>query len=226
MIWFRLPIYRTAMITTVSESTKKKIVNYFHVPHHKIKVIPNPVFNFFRFSPRAFNKVKPVILQIGTGDHKNLKGLIRAVKEIPCKIIIVGFPKKEEIEEMQRFRIDFEIKNNLSDEALYQQYVNCDLLYFASFYEGFGLPIIEANAVGRAVITSNILSMPEVAGKAAYFVDPADIAAIRQGILKIINDDYYRDILVKHGTENVKRFSLERISEKYLELYKLIANGE
>jgi glycosyltransferase involved in cell wall biosynthesis len=93
------------------------------------------------------------------------------------------------------------------------------MVVFVSTYEGFGLPIVEANATGRPVITSNICSMPEIAGSAACLVDPSDCSSIRQGILRVMNDDGYRAGLVAMGFDNVKRFRASLIAAQYAELY-------
>jgi len=85
------------------------------------------------------------------------------------------------------------------------------------------MPILEAQATGRVVITSNILSMPEVAGDAACLVDPENIAGIRAGFMKIINDDDYRNHLIERGFENIKRFDPQRIAQQYLSLYQKTA---
>jgi len=102
---------------------------------------------------------------------------------------------------------------------MYKQYVECDLLLFASTYEGFGLPIIEAQSVGRPVVTSNFGSMEEVAGDSACLVDPYDINSIRAGILRVINDVEYRLKLVRLGLDNIKKYSIELISNDYVSLY-------
>jgi glycosyltransferase involved in cell wall biosynthesis len=102
----------------------------------------------------------------------------------------------------------------------------CDLLVFASTFEGFGLPIVEAQATGRPVVTSNIMSMPEVAGDAACLVDPFNVSSIREGVLKVINDSDYRNALVKAGFENVKRFQPEQIARQYAELYHELVKAD
>ena len=80
--------------------------------------------------------------------------------------------------------------------------------------------IIEANAVGRPVITSNISPLKEVAGKAAILVDPNEVSSIREAVCKLINDDEYRNQLVKEGYLNAKRFSIDTVTENYIHLYK------
>jgi glycosyltransferase involved in cell wall biosynthesis len=84
------------------------------------------------------------------------------------------------------------------------------------------MPIVEANAVGRVVVTSNLLSMPEVAGGAAHLVDPFDVSSIRSGILKVIEDDSYREALITKGFANRKRFDTRQIAQEYAEIYRLL----
>ena len=79
---------------------------------------------------------------------------------------------------------------NLSQEAIIQQYIDCDMLSFVSTYEGFGMPIIEAQAIGRPVITSNIGAMKEVALDTACLVDPYDVESIKNGIQKLIRENW------------------------------------
>jgi glycosyltransferase involved in cell wall biosynthesis len=99
------------------------------------------------------------------------------------------------------------------------EYQKCDILSFISTLEGFGMPIVEANAIGRVVITGNITSMPEVAGDAAHLVDPFSIDDMKRGFIKIINDGEYRNQLIEKGYSNCKRFSIETVTKKYMELY-------
>jgi len=82
------------------------------------------------------------------------------------------------------------------------------------------MPIIEAQAVGRVVITSNISSMPEVAGEAACLVDPYSVDSIRNGFIKLIQDEAYRNELISKGFINSKRFDGQLIANKYLDIYK------
>ena len=93
----------------------------------------------------------------------------------------------------------------VSDEAMFEAYSEADILLFCSTIEGFGMPILEAQTVGRVVVTSNISAMPEVAGDGACFVDPLSIKAIRAGIEQVLNDENYRNSLIINGLKNVKR---------------------
>ena len=91
-------------------------------------------------------------------------------------------------------------------------------------YEGFGLPILEAQATGRPVITSNEASMPEVAGDAAILVNPYEVVEIKEAVEKIISDKKLREDLIKKGIENIKRFTPEKIAENYASLYRKTFN--
>jgi glycosyltransferase involved in cell wall biosynthesis len=116
--------------------------------------------------------------------------------------------------------IDYSSVANISDDEIVREYERSDMLVFVSTYEGFGLPIVEANAVGRPVITSNILSMPEVAGDAACLVDPLNVSEIKDGIRRIITDAHYRKQLVENGYRNAKRFEAAAVAGQYAQLYE------
>ena len=93
---------------------------------------------------------------------------------------------------------------------------------FASLYEGFGLPILEGQAVGRPVITSNLYSMPEVAGVGASFVDPYKIDEIATAVERIISDSDYRKNLIERGRDNVEKYSRHSVAVQYADIYRNI----
>jgi glycosyltransferase involved in cell wall biosynthesis len=103
------------------------------------------------------------------------------------------------------------------------EYRNADIVSFCSLAEGFGLPIIEAQALGVPVITSNISPMKEVAGEGALLVDPNNPDCIAAGIAEIINNEALRMKIVGTGSENVRRFSPEHVAGQYWKLYMEIA---
>jgi glycosyltransferase involved in cell wall biosynthesis len=221
--WITLPVRRAKYITAISESTKREILKYVNCDPEKIVVIPVAISERFTPRPKAFNVTRPRILQLGTAPNKNIPRLAEALQGIECDLDIVGKfdPELEKI--LQQKGISYQYHSGLSDEEVLKKYEMADIIALASTYEGFGMPILEGQAVGRPVITSNISSMPEVAGDAACLVDPYDAASIRQGILKIIQDANYRDELVRKGFENVKRFDPQAIALQYLDLYRKVA---
>ena len=223
--WIQLPIKRAAYVTTISNASKKELLKYINVDEKRVRVIYVPVAKGMEFSPKIFNATKPIILQVGTKENKNLIRLVQSLKGINCKLEIVGVLNQEQLLALAENKIDYNNAVNISNEELKEKYQQADLLVFVSTYEGFGMPIVEAQLVGRPVITSNLLSMPEVAGKGAYLVDPYDVEAIRNGVLKIIEDANYRETLVKNGLENAQRFDVKMIANQYAELYREIYNN-
>lgn len=220
--WLWLPEKRCSEITVISETTRQQVLRYLNCDPKKVRVIYCHVSNEFRPVQKVFNRSHPRLLQVGTFHNKNIERVVAALEGLSCKLVIVGNLSEVHKQALGKHRIDYENLLNLSREALLEQYVLCDILIFASTYEGFGLPIVEANAVGRPVLTSNIWSMPEVAGDAACLVNPFDVADIRAGILRVIEDAAYRERLVANGFENVKRFQIEAIATQYADLYREI----
>lgn len=225
LLWYWLPEKRCVAITVISEATRQQVLRYLRCDPNKVHVIYCNVSEEFKPLPQPFNVSKPRLLQIGTTDNKNLPRLAAALEGLGCELVIVGRLSSEQIDVLQQHRVSYENLLGLSREALVEQYQRCDMVVFASTYEGFGLPIVEANAVARPVVTSNLWSMPEVAGDAACLVDPFDIDSIRAGITRVIEDSNYREQLVKNGLENVKRFQIGTIAEQYAALYKSVYAG-
>ena len=221
VIWWRIPLHRVDYVTAVSIALKNEVVERFGCDAEKISVIYNPVNPIFTKHKKPF-AAKPIILQVGTKSAKNIERLIAGLDGIPCHLHIVGVLVDKHLQLLQKHHIDFSNSINLSAEEMNEAYRNCDLLALVSVYEGFGMPIIEANAVGRAVITGDIAAMREVANDAALLVNPYDIKAIRKGILKLIDDEEYRNQLIENGFKNVKRFQLDSIANQYLELYEKV----
>ncbi len=222
--WLKLPIQRSSIITAVSEATKKEIVFYSGCDPRKIRVINTTVPLKFTADSKEFNKTKPVILQVGTVENKNLERLIPALEGISCVLHIIGKLSDNQIKLLERHKIEYRNAYSISDEEMFDAYKSCDILAFVSTLEGFGMPIIEANRVERVVVTANISSMPEIAGNSACLVDPYDIYSIREGVLKVVNEDEYRKQLIINGRDNKNKFLPEKIAEQYYCLYMELIN--
>jgi glycosyltransferase involved in cell wall biosynthesis len=220
-LWFDWPIKRATYVNTISSFSKNELLslNNYKTP---IQVIHNPITLPITYTPKTFNEECPTILHIGTKSNKNLNRLLIAIKDIKCNLVLIGKLDNIIIKILEENSINYISKVNLSNEQMIQEYISCDLLAFVSTYEGFGLPIIEAQACGRVVITSNIASMPEIAKDGALLVNPLDVNDIKDGINQLINNSNLREELISKGLKNVKRFQPETIANQYQQMYDLV----
>ena len=217
------PVKRARIITTISQQSKSEIIQHTGCNPDKIRVIYNPVDKHIYYKPKEFNPEKPILLFIGVTPNKNLANTLKALSGIPCHLIMVGNFKGESLELLQQSGLSFEIRKNLSDQEMADAYADADIVSFASVYEGFGLPIIEGQKAGRAVLTSNVEPMKSVAGKGACLVNPHDVDSIKQGFLQLITNSDYRESLIKEGFTNVKQFEPEYIEQQYVEVYRYMS---
>lgn len=225
VFWFDLPMHRAAVVTIISEEAKRQILRYVPMPADRIAVVPDAVAPIFQPYPKKFNSDCPQILQIGTKPNKNVPRLIEALRGLNCHLKIIGVLDREQLRLLDRSGISYDADENLGEAAIYRAYCDADIVSFASTYEGFGMPIIEAQWVERPVVTSNCSSMPEVAGGAACLVDPFDVMSIRQGVQRLIDDEPYRESLIELGRKNRERFTLQAVAKQYLSLYEHLADG-
>ena len=220
LFWLYLPIRKATYVTCISNLVRNRLVECFPFCENKIRVIYNPIDPNYQYVPKKFNDKYPVILHIGTAENKNLEHLIEAIHGISCKLRIVGNLKRNLEEKLRLYKIDYSCVNNLSDEEIRSEYVDCDIVSFPSLYEGFGMPIIEGQATGRVVITSDLEPMKEIAGDAAVLINPYNVRSIREGLMNIIMNECERNRLIQKGLENVRRFELSFIARQYIELYR------
>lgn len=221
--WFTWPCRSADIITVNSEFTKRDLLNFVSVPPDKIKVIYIFVPDVFKRFDKPFNAIKPRILQIGTAPNKNLVNTIPALEDIDCTFVIVGNPTDAIRELLYKHKVEHEIIDRaLTENELYEEYKKCDIISFISDFEGFGMPIVEGQIVGRPVITSYNASMPEVAADGACKVDGYNPIEIKNGFKRIIDHADQRNALIEIGYKNSKRFSAEMVTEKYFTLYRII----
>ncbi len=225
LFWYWLPLKKSGHVTVISNFSRDALVRWVRYPVEQVHVIPPALSSEFQASARNPIRDRARLLQIGTSPNKNLPRVIEAIAGLPVSLIIVGTPDQESRDRMASLGIESEIHLELSREELVDQYRRADIVVFASTYEGFGLPIIEAQAVGRPVVSGNVCSMPEAGGGAACLVDPFDVADIRCGILRLLEDPIYAAKLVESGFENAKKYAPERIAEAYAEVYRLVARS-
>jgi glycosyltransferase involved in cell wall biosynthesis len=220
--WFTMPSWRVRFITVISEFSKNELIRLTGIPSSKILVVYDCVSPDIQPSERDFNVSEPVILNIGTTPNKNLHRVIPALEGLTVKLVIIGKLNPEQTELLQKHRIAFENYFNLPYDQVLDHYRKSDIILFASTYEGFGLPILEANSIGRPVIAGNNSSLPEVAGDAALLVDAGSIEAIRSAVERMINEPELRNRLIANGFENVRRFHPATIGEEFAAIYDTI----
>lgn len=222
LVTFTIPLFFVQKIVCISNYTKQELLAIYKCHCRKMHVIYNPYNPAFTYSEKEFNTHSPMILHIGTAARKNLLRVIEALSEMNCKLWIVGKLNSELLTALKLFKIDYSNEVDVPFERIVELYNQCDIVSFPSIYEGFGMPVIEANATGRVVLTSNRASIPEVAGDAAYYVDPLNIDSIKKGFLDLTTKGDLRERLIRNGRKNILRFKIDKIVDQYRSLYNQI----
>jgi glycosyltransferase involved in cell wall biosynthesis len=225
LFWYWLPEKCSGTIVVISEATKRQFLSHVRCDPAKVVVLHNPVSHAFVPVPKAEFPERPTLLVVGTSEHKNIPRMVAAARDLPVRWVVVGRLSQAQRHALEQSGAEYVNLMNLGQQQLVEQYVQSDIVMFASTYEGFGLPIVEAQAVGRPVLTSNVWSMPEVAGDGACIVDPFDVSSIRAGLRRILEDHSYRNRLVETGFANVERFRVQNVASRYADLYRRVAQA-
>ena len=232
-------VRNSSLILTVSESSKTDICNYFNLSKEKVKIVHNGI-EIQQFSreysqeeifniQKKYNLPSKFILSFGGyRKHKNIERLLLAYSQLPysirkeLKLVItnqnsdlIQFAKKCDIRKDVTFTPFIDEKDKV---ILYKMSL---MVYCASLYEGFGVPIIEAQACHIPVITSNISSMPEAAGNSAIFVNPYEIKEIEEAIITLFHDQLLRERLIHNGYSNALKYTWEKSAK---ELHDILHN--
>jgi glycosyltransferase involved in cell wall biosynthesis len=238
-------VQAAARILTPSEFSRRAILRHYKIDERKVVVVPNAVSSSFRPVEREsaaaiieekFGIRGPFVLTVGDlQPRKNHLGLLHAFEEtlrqhphLPHRLVFVGketWYSKELHRAVLRSsvagRVDF--TGFVEDPDLLHFYGACQLFVFPSFYEGFGLPILEAMACGRAVACSSATAMPEVANAAGILFDPYSVPEMARAIGDILLDDEMRVRLERLGTHRAAQFTWERAAQKTLDVYYDVA---
>ncbi len=230
----------TDLIITFSESTKQDINQIFNFPETKIFITPqasryeNLKINLS--TTTNYNLNHPYLLFVSTFEpRKNIINIIKAfnhlkqTKKIDHNLILIGQkgwqyqPIFEAINNSQ-FRDNIYHLGYLSDQEVALFYQNAEVFIYPSYYEGFGLPVLEAMSLGAPVITSNISSLPEVAGDAAILINPHNYQELADAILQVIKNSELRNNLIEKGKNRAKLFSWENTAKHTINTYKYLLN--
>jgi glycosyltransferase involved in cell wall biosynthesis len=231
---------RATRVLTVSESSKRDILRFVDIKPEKIDVIYNAYDQRFTVEPREedVDRVREryqlhdefVLYAGNVKPHKNLERLIEAFHLVRrrgldhLRLVLIG----DEISRyaalrraVHRHQLHPYVRflGYLPEETLGVMYRLAGVFVFPSLYEGFGLPPLEAMASGTPVVTSNVSSLPEVAGDAAVLVDPYDPNAIANGIYQVLTDDQLRRDLRARGAARARQFSWEQSARRVREIY-------
>lgn len=235
---------RAQLWFAISEHTRREGINLLGLPEARvvnISAAADPMFRkltlgedevgvlFHRYGLR-----RPFVMYSGGFDHrKNIDGLIRAYALLPQavrathQLAIVGKIRAAEqrrlAELAQRLGLDDDqlvVTGYVPDEDLVSLYNVCRLLVFPSWYEGFGLPALEAMACGAAVIAADTSSLPEVIGRQDALFDPYREQAIANKLNQVLDDEVFREELRRHGLMQAKHFSWDQSAKQALEAFE------
>ncbi|AUZ84344.1 glycosyltransferase family 4 protein [Methylophaga nitratireducenticrescens] len=226
---------KSAHVLTVSEFSKRQIIEKYRIPEDKISVTYNGVSDIFRHVTDAlwlshvlqkFGLDQPFILAVGNlQPRKNIERLVRVYAQLRKKdliqhdLVLVGqmhWQGHAILNEIQKHGIEKHVKTTgyVNDTELVALYNRADVFVYPSLYEGFGLPIIESMTCGTPVITSNVSSIPEVAGEAALLIDPASDQELSDSLVRLVTETKLQDELIQLGFLQAKRFDWKITSEQ------------
>jgi len=234
------PLKQIDHVLTVSESSKRDIMERLGVPEDRISVVYQGV-EFDRFFPsrvpHSDRKTNSPYIFCVAGDslNKNVGTLLQAYANLPnflrgqYQLILAGDVQKSEHLPplIQKLGLEkhLEFTGIISDERLARLYQDAAVFVFPTLYEGFGLPVLEAMACACPVITSNTSSLPEVAGDAGILVDPLDASALGAAIERVLTDQDLGKRLRNAGVRRAKQFDWDRTARQTVSLYRRVVGS-
>ena len=227
----------------ISTNTAKDISHWLNIDPRRIEIVLNGVETKFRVLPPeivrdwrsqyAESPAEICLLNVGSShQNKNLETVLKTVKaiadrQLPVRLWKVG---DDFTTEQKQFIQDNALEKHISLvgkpdlEGLIRFYNAADVLVAPSLYEGFGLTILETMACGTPVITSNVSSLPEVAGDAAVLVEPKDVSAITEAVLRLHQDSAFREDLIAKGLTRCQGFTWRKTAEQVARLYEIVVS--
>ena len=237
-------IKKSDAIITVSEFSKMDILKYFDYDPSKIFVTHLATNKIFK--PMNINYCKAIVKERcgivddfilylgGFSDRKNIKGLIKAYAAAKkdfikyTKLLIIGNPREQQ-DSISSLISQLHIENDVVFAGFVKEdelpiFYNAAIAFvYPSFYEGFGLPPLEAMSCGTPVITSNLTSIPEIVGDAAMLINPHNINGLRDSLIKLLSEPKIYDVLVNKGLKRASEFSWLKTAKETLNVYETIS---
>lgn len=221
-------IRRAGRIVTVSKTSRDEIIRFFPEAAAKIEVVFPGVDPVFRYKQTV---KKRQILYVGSiNERKNVAGVIEAFEMLKtdATLLLVGsFHENFSLSErtrkaLKRARMhpNIAFREGLSSGELAAEYARSVLLVFPSFYEGFGLPVLEAMACGTPVVTSQLSSMPEVGAEAPLYCDPNDAADIAKMMANVLRNGELRRRMIEKGLERAAQFTWDETAKAYCRIFE------
>lgn len=240
---YKFAALKSDKIIAISHNTKNDLIKYYGVEPEKVSVIyPGKDEYFGRLGETEREEGRKelekkygirggFILHVGAlAEWRNVPrlieafGILKLVDRIPHKLLLVGREvwglKIKKIIEEAGLTGDVINLDYVPIEDLRLLYNTAELLVFPSLFEGFGIPVLEAQACGTPVVASNKTALPEAVGDAGVLVDPYDTGVIADGVRKVLGDGALRDDLIKKGFEHAKRFNWEKMARETLAVYQ------
>lgn len=223
-------VARSQRIIAVSHFSREEILRRFHVDKERVCVIYNGVDPVS--PPPRLGEDRPFLLFVGTlEERKNIVRLIQAwtrlrvAGRIPHRLVLVGehgwgWQKILTAIRESAFRGDIEARGYVGRDKVFALCAAADLFVYPSLYEGFGLPVLEAMACGTPVICSRAASLPEVAGDAAEFFDPASSEDLAATIERVLGSAELRAALRRKGLERASKFSWDECGRRHCQVYR------
>ncbi len=243
-IHIMMPLYcrKAAAVIVMSDIGRKDLIKYLHVKSNKIEVIYESYHE--RFKPlenrqdmlaikNKYNLPDKFLLFVGgLTPLKNFGNILRAFnivrKKVPIKLVVCGFNRWKYAHDIELIK-KLKLKNDIitlgfvPDEDLPYLYNLAQCFVFPSLYEGFGIPVLEAQACGCPVVSTKTGATPEVSGGAALLVNPKKHRALAHALYDVLTDEDLKKKLIKAGLENAKKFSWKLTAEKTLQLFKKLS---
>ena len=233
--------WRAKIIITDSESSKRDITRWLRIPAHKVRVVYNGLDRSYR-PVQDQGRIRQVAAHYGvSGEYliyvggldrrKNIDGLLKAFKIVRAQadstlqLTIVGernflYPELAYLAHSLEIESWVTFTGYVPTDDMPALMSGAKMLIYPSFYEGFGFPSLEGMACGVPVITSNVSSLPEIAGDAALLIDPYNVEQITAAMMRLLNDNDLREELIQRGLERVRAFSWEKMGAETLAVYR------